>query len=123
LLFEFCRLLPWWKKWTYCNGLMTGYEDSDVIWWSVLNTWNNSNYNLLEFLSCSISPNIVRHYLNMIAISEDCIITDIFKSNCQYPVFQGNDRINSFLLTVAKNVNNIEILKYILDNFNYVKTR
>jgi len=115
-LFEFCRLLPWWKKWTYCNGLTS---DSNVTWWLVLNTWNNSNYKLLEFLSCSVSPNIVRHYLNMIATSEDCIL----KSNCKYPVIQGNDRINSFLLTVAKNVNNIEILKYILDNFDYVKPR
>jgi len=56
----------------------------------------------------------------MIATSEDCIL---IPSKCKYPIIQGNDRINGFLLTVAKNVNNIEILKYILDTFDYVKPR
>jgi len=95
-------------------------SDSNITWWSVLNTWNSSNYKLLEFLSCSVSPNIVRNYLNMINTSEQCILKS---SKCKYPIIQGNDRINGFLLTVAKNVNNIEILNYILDNFAYVKPR
>jgi len=45
-----------------------------------------------------VSPNIVRNYLNMIATSKDCIL----KSNCKYPIIQGNDRINGFLLTITK---------------------
>jgi len=94
-------------------------SNSNIILWSVLNTWNSYNYKLLEFLSCSISPNIVRNYLKIIATSENCIL----KSNCKYPIIQGNDRTSGFLLTVAKNVNNIEILNYILDNFDYVRPR
>jgi len=34
----------------------------------------------------------------MIVTLEDCIL----KSNCKYPIIQGNDCINGFLLTDAK---------------------
>jgi len=101
---------------------MTSEWHSNVIWWSIFDIWTvTSNNTLLEFLSCSRSFHIVRDYLNTI-VNTNCIYNQDI-SRCKYANIPVKERVNSFLLIVAKNVENSMILKYILDNFDNVKPR
>jgi len=46
------RILPGWKKWTYCHGLR---ESDDFIWFTVRNIFlNKPNYELLSYLACGL---------------------------------------------------------------------
>lgn len=118
-----CRLLPDWKKWTYCNSL--NYNDNDgehdhSIWWNIFDEWvNKGDSKLLEYLSCSESPDIIRNYFNIIANkSNNCGSRD-----CKNVRMQPIDRVNSFLHTVAKHAKNDELLEYILRNFTEIVPR
>jgi len=94
-------------------------SDSDSTWWSVFNIWTKtSNNKLLEFLSCSVSHYIIRNYLNIIANTSNCNAP-----NCKDANIPINERINNFLLIVAKNAHNSVILQYILNNFDKLKPR
>jgi len=97
------------------------YSYSDSIWWAVFDIWmKTSNNTLLEFLSCSVSPYIVRTYLKRISDTLNCT----FKvSRCKDKNNGVNELINGFLLTIAKNADNNEILQYILDDFDNTKPR
>jgi len=118
LFFKFYRLSPWWKKWIFFNGFKA--SDSISIWWSVFDIWSQtSNNKLLEFLSCSVSPYIVRNYLPIIANTSNCN----FNANCKDVNIPINERINNFLLIVAKHADNSVILQYILNNYDKLKPR
>jgi len=95
---------------------------SDNIWWTVFNIWTNaSNNRLLEVLSCSVSPNIVPTYLETIGSKSGCLPKK--GSKCKDKNNGVNERIISFLLTIAKNADNNKILEYILDNYDNIKPR
>jgi len=97
-------------------------SDSIVTLWSVFDVWiKTSNKQLLEFLSCSASPPIVRNYLDIIVNTSKICIFHV--SGCKDANIRVNERVNSFLLTVARNADNSVILKYILDNFDKIKPR
>ena len=93
--------MPWWEKWTYCNGLKSNTETDT--WLSVYNIYvtNMERYEpkYLEFLACS-------EYSSVIII--------ILINNYLKPV-------NSFLFTIAKHAKNNETLKYVLENFSKIK--
>jgi len=94
---------------------------SDTIWWEVYNIWTKTSDNtLLEFLSCSVSPYIVPTYLKIIGDTSNCTFKG---STCKDKNNGVNERINSFLLTIAKNADNNKILRYIFDDFDNIKPR
>ncbi|KAG5346782.1 AMPN Aminopeptidase, partial [Acromyrmex charruanus] len=99
------KILPWWKDWTFCKGLI---KASDFIWMKMLDiSKREHNKKILEYLTCSENLNIIRVYLNE--------MTDIS--------LEINDRVNIFLRIIAKHAKNIKILEYILNNFEKIKPR
>ena len=66
------------------------------------------NKKILEYLTCSENSNIIQIYLNKMT---DNVTLEI------------NDRVNIFLRIIAKHAKNIEILKYILENFEKIKPK
>ncbi|XP_011861657.1 PREDICTED: thyrotropin-releasing hormone-degrading ectoenzyme-like isoform X2 [Vollenhovia emeryi] len=97
------RILPGWKEWAYCNGILP----SDI-WWDVLNLWIKSRDNkLLEYLSCNGNSSIIINYLRFDTIVKGRIFN-----------VQPNDYVNSFLPTVAKHAKDDVILEYMLQNFS-----
>jgi len=87
----------------------------------VFNIWKKtSNNTLLEFLSCSVSPHIVPNYLKLIGNTSNCIF-DVLR--CKNENIRVNERIISFLLTIAKNANDYLTFQYILDDFDNIKSR
>ena len=110
------RLLPWWKKWTYCNGIRTE-KTLTGIWKTVLEKWiSDSDYKIFEFLTCIAHPNSIKEYLedkNLAIVSLKCNILN----------FRDIDRVNRFLFIIIKHAKNDEILEYILNNFENLKPR
>lgn len=105
--FVYCRILPWWKDWTFCKGLV---EADITVWMKVLEIYKTESDNkILEYLTCSEDPNIIRMYLEQ--ISTDNII------------LKDNDHINVFLHLIAKHAKNIDVFEYILENFEKIKPR
>jgi len=46
------RILPGWKKWTYCNGLR---ESDELVWFTVRNIFlSKHNHELLSYLVCGL---------------------------------------------------------------------
>jgi len=98
--------LPWWEDWTFCKGLI---KANDSIWMKMLDIYKKKyNKKILEYLTCSENSNIIQIYLNKIA---DNVTLKI------------NDNVNIFLRIIAKHAKNIEILEYILENFEKIKPR
>ncbi|XP_029162710.1 aminopeptidase N-like [Nylanderia fulva] len=102
------RLLPWWKEWTYCNGLMMTKEETT--WQSVYDIGlNKSDTKFLEYLACPEDTNLIKKYLT-------------FRQNIsteqEYP-----NHFNSFLHIITKHAKNQIILEYILDHFNEIKPK
>lgn len=99
-----CRILPWWEDWTFCNGLI---KANDSIWMKMLDiSKREHNKKILEYLTCSENSTIIQTYLNSIS---DNITLEI------------NVRVNIFLRIIAKHARNIEVLEYILENFEKIK--
>ncbi|XP_018344310.1 PREDICTED: aminopeptidase N-like, partial [Trachymyrmex septentrionalis] len=100
------KILPWWEDWTFCKGLI---KANDSIWMKVLEiSKKEHNKKILEYLTCSENSNIIQIYLNKMT---DNVTLEI------------NDRVNIFLRIIAKHAKNIEILKYILENFEKIKPK
>ncbi|KYN22305.1 Aminopeptidase N, partial [Trachymyrmex cornetzi] len=100
------KILPWWKEWTFCNGLI---KANGSTWMKMMDIFKRDHdIQILEYLTCSENPNIIQIYLNKITENMSLEI---------------NDRVNIFLRIIAKHAKNIEILKYILENFEKIKPR
>ncbi|XP_025263031.1 aminopeptidase N-like [Camponotus floridanus] len=56
------KLLPRWKRWTYCNGLKTADRDT---WNNVFNDYIKGNDTILECLAYSKNSEIIINYLNI----------------------------------------------------------
>ncbi|KYQ50501.1 Aminopeptidase N [Trachymyrmex zeteki] len=98
------KILPWWEDWTFCNGLI---KANDSIWMKMLDiSKREHNKKILEYLTCSENSTIIQTYLNSIS---DNITLEI------------NVRVNIFLRIIAKHARNIEVLEYILENFEKIK--
>jgi len=94
-------------------------SDSNVTWQIVFNMWiEEADDKLIEFLTCSVSPNILINYLNIINNpAKDCI------KQCKNANMLIKEHINRFFLIVAKRTRNMIILDYILRNFEKLKPR
>ncbi|XP_070155169.1 aminopeptidase N-like [Polyergus mexicanus] len=103
------NLLPWWKEWTYCNGLaMSGNN----IWDNVFNIYKNKTDNrYLKFLACSENIAIIQKYTTLIALKDCNRIT------------KDKDRVNSFHFIITKHAKNSLMLDYIFAYFERIVPR
>ncbi|XP_029176635.1 endoplasmic reticulum aminopeptidase 1-like [Nylanderia fulva] len=93
------RLLPWWKEWTYCNGLMININETT--WKSVYNAGlEKSDTKFSEYLACTQDANIIKDHLTLKYIN-------ITQREYQYLV-------NNFLHIITKHAKNPTILLKIM---------
>jgi len=98
---KYFRILPGWKEWTYCKGMMLANNETwnEVLHKTVLNN------KLLEFLACSENHIIIISYI-------DRLISGYF-TDVQH-------RIAIFHSIVARHAKNNLVLDYILQNFENI---
>ncbi|XP_029176356.1 uncharacterized protein LOC114944552 isoform X1 [Nylanderia fulva] len=103
------KLLPWWKEWTYCKGLMITTINNTT--WELVYTkgLKKSDSKFLEYLTCSEDINLIKKYLTL---------KQNISTAQKYP-----NSFNSFLHIITKHTKNPTILKYILDNFHEIKPK
>ncbi|XP_072744967.1 aminopeptidase N-like [Anoplolepis gracilipes] len=105
------KLLPGWKEWLYCKGLMSAERH---IWRMVKDNsagkYNNDRF--LEFLACA-SNKIMDEYLESI----------MFKHNKTYNETQIKRNMISFLFIIAKHAKHDNVFLNILENFDKLKPR
>ncbi|XP_050459318.1 aminopeptidase N-like isoform X2 [Cataglyphis hispanica] len=112
------KLLPWWKEWTYCNGLkISSYpdiiNDKNSTWWKVYHM-GKENFKILEYLACFEHPDFITDYLNMIGNDNE---TSSLKD------LRVQDRINCFLSTIAKHARKDKVLNFIINKFMEIKPK
>ncbi|XP_029156035.1 thyrotropin-releasing hormone-degrading ectoenzyme-like isoform X2 [Nylanderia fulva] len=102
------KLLPWWKEWTYCKGLMTTIDETT---WQLVYTkgLNKSDSKFLEYLACPEDFNLIKNYLT-------------FKQNISTKQDYPNP-FNSFLHIITKHAKNSTILQHILYNLHRIKPK
>ncbi|KAL6444220.1 hypothetical protein ACFW04_001860 [Cataglyphis niger] len=100
------KLLPWWKEWIYCKGLISA---NSSIWHKVVNiSMSKEKINRSsEFLACA-SNKIMDEYIELI----------MFKKNENLSEIDIKHRLNSFLVIIAKHAKYDNVLSNILRNFN-----
>ncbi|XP_072752506.1 aminopeptidase N-like [Anoplolepis gracilipes] len=105
------KLLPWWKEWIYCKGLILA-ESNDLrnVKEHLTKKYNNDRF--LEFLACA-SNEIMEEYLKSI----------MFKHNETYHKAQIKRNMISFLFIIAKHTKHDNVFLYILENFDKLKPR
>jgi len=102
--FEYCRIWPGWKEWTFCNGLKTAPDNT---WMQVFDIYlKKSDFSVLKFLSCSQKPSIILQYIRLMANMTN--VTAI-------------DHINSFCTIIARHAKNDLMLNMILGNLEDIK--
>ncbi|XP_025269946.1 aminopeptidase N-like [Camponotus floridanus] len=113
------KLLPEWKRWTYCNGLKMADRDT---WNIVFHNYIKGNDKMFECLTYSKNSEILINYLEM--ITHAVIISQISKPLYNQFHLQSIERayaLNaniflSFLERNTKRVNEIVILIVIINN-------
>jgi len=111
------RLLPGWKRWTYCNGLKTADPDT---WDKVFNDSMKEIYHAIsECLAYNENSEIIMNYIKMKAPN---IFVICWRN---LPCFQSKSMkqtktiiANIFLSTLAKNTKHM--LKNILNDFRSI---
>ncbi|XP_072749168.1 thyrotropin-releasing hormone-degrading ectoenzyme-like isoform X2 [Anoplolepis gracilipes] len=105
------KLLPWWKEWIYCKGLIL----TESLNWHYAKKHLTKNYNndrFLEFLACA-SSEIMEEYLESI----------MFKHNEIYNKTQIKRNMMSFFFIIAKHAKHNNVFLNILENFDNLKPR
>ncbi|XP_072767118.1 glutamyl aminopeptidase-like isoform X2 [Anoplolepis gracilipes] len=105
------KLLPWWKEWIYCKGLILA-ESLNWHYAKIRLTKNYNNDKFLELLACA-SSEIMEEYLESI----------MFKQNKTYNETQIKRNIISFLFIIAKHTKHDNVFLDILENFDKLKPR
>ncbi|XP_029155147.1 uncharacterized protein LOC114928225 [Nylanderia fulva] len=103
------RLLPWWKTWTYCRGLMITTRDETTFESVYTIGVKKADYKFSEYLACIGDTDFIKYYL----------------SYKQYNNTKQENRflVNTFLHFITKHAKNPIILQYIFDNFNEIKPK
>ncbi|XP_025266181.1 glutamyl aminopeptidase-like isoform X2 [Camponotus floridanus] len=116
-------LLPWWKEWTYCQGLK-------LLNYSLSNSLNEDSHlcrvyrlekekfetKILKYLSCPEDSQFIKAALN--PIKNDSITSIMFLED-----FSDKDYINYFLFTIAKHARNPVVLDIILEKLENIRPR
>ncbi|KAL6255315.1 hypothetical protein P5V15_013655 [Pogonomyrmex californicus] len=95
------KLLPWWKEWTYCNGIVTA---KSLLWSKVfrkLNLETEPDYAVLKALTCCQNSHLIEIYLQTVE-SEYNLIKYI------------KSQIYGFFYNIARNAKRSEIFDYLL---------
>ncbi|XP_029156065.1 leucyl-cystinyl aminopeptidase-like isoform X2 [Nylanderia fulva] len=103
-------LLPWWREWTYCRGLMKTMINDVTTRTSVYTIgFETNDSKFLEYLACIEDIDFIKDYLN-------------YK---QYTYTKQDDQFLAyiFLHIITKHAKNPIILTYLLDNFNELKPK
>ncbi|XP_029166522.1 aminopeptidase N-like [Nylanderia fulva] len=99
------KLMPWWKEWTFCNGLMTTNNKT----WRSMYTMelDISDTKFEEYLACLEDINIIIDYLKYKSIN----------------IQKFRYLLYNFLYIIAKHVKNPTFLDYLLHNFLEIKPK
>jgi len=109
-LSKYHRILPKWKDWIYCKGLMNA---DNYTLYNVTNVWlTKSDYKLLSYLACS-PPNFILQLLYR--------LSDHFKQYEIQNIATIRFYINIFHSIIVKHANNNYVVKNILLNLNRIK--
>jgi len=112
--------LPWWKEWTYCQGLKVLFHslsNEDSPWWKVYYLGKEKfKTKFLKFLACPENSEFIKDYLNL--IKNDSTTSVKFLKD-----FSDQDYINYFLLTIAKHARNPVVLNFTLQNLENIKPK
>ncbi|XP_025261875.1 aminopeptidase N-like isoform X2 [Camponotus floridanus] len=112
-------LLPWWKEWTYCQGLkMLNYSlsNKDSFRWRVYLENEKFKTKFLKYLSCPAYSQFINPYLNL--IKNDSTTSIMF-----FKDFSDKNYINYFFLTIAKHARKPVVLDFILENLENIRPR
>ncbi|XP_029679399.1 aminopeptidase N-like [Formica exsecta] len=108
-------LFPWWKEWTYCEGLKL---TDRYTWWSLVHTllekdsYIQKTNKTLEMLACPQDLNIIKEYLKLITFNI---------KNPNLLKIEQFENIHIFHSIVAKHSNDFGILEHIFSNFFGIK--
>ncbi|XP_029156058.1 aminopeptidase N-like [Nylanderia fulva] len=106
------KLLPWWKEWTYCNGLKITTKNETT--WELMHTigLEKSDTKFFEYLACPEDINLIKKYLDDIRYKQ----YNSTEQKYQY-------HLNGFFHIITKHAKNPIILEYILDHFNEIRPK
>ncbi|XP_050456426.1 aminopeptidase N-like isoform X2 [Cataglyphis hispanica] len=103
------KILPWWKEWTYCNGLK---KASDSTWTDMLHFWQETRDDIiLKSLTCSDEFRTIQVFLTLIGRESSVLNLHL------------RDRINTYFFIIAKHARKNEVLDEILKSLKKVKPR
>ncbi|XP_077272183.1 aminopeptidase N-like isoform X2 [Temnothorax americanus] len=104
-------LLPWWRKWTYCNGLAVA---DDVTLWHYMKTFiNEKDTKMFKFLACSKKPIFILR--TFIALMKSKPYNGYSLINKNYIVL--------FHDIVMRHARNDTVLDNILNNWDKIKPK
>ncbi|XP_029176347.1 aminopeptidase N-like [Nylanderia fulva] len=105
------KLLPWWKEWTYCKGLIITTKNET---WELMHTkgLEKSDTKFFEYLACPEDINLIKKYLDDIRYKQ----YNSTEQKYQYHSY-------GFLHIITKHAKNQIILEYILDHFNEIRPK
>jgi len=112
--------LPFWKEWTYCEGLKVLFyslNNKYSLWWEIYHHGKQKfRIKFLKFLACTEDSQFIKDYLNL--IKNDSTTSIMFLKD-----FSDQDYINYFLLTIAKHAKNPVVLDFTLQNLENIKPK
>ncbi|XP_024868173.1 aminopeptidase N-like [Temnothorax curvispinosus] len=102
-------LLPWWRKWTYCDGLAVA---DDVTLWFYMKTFiDEKDTKMFKYLACSNKPIfILRTFI-------------VMRSNPNRYFLISKNYVDLFHYIVMRHARNNTILDYILNNWDETKPK
>jgi len=117
-LFRNNKLLPWWKKWTYCNGLAVA---DDITLKKVFNIsldefLTEKDTRKLEYLACSNEHSYIFSFIKKIKSRSS---SEHFLNSKQVI----KDYINLFQHIIVRHAKNNSLLDYLLSNWEKVKPK
>ncbi|XP_032690867.1 uncharacterized protein LOC116853783 [Odontomachus brunneus] len=109
------KILPWWKEWIYCAGMM---DASPYLWNQFLGDQSGiySQENL-TYLACTEHENLPFHYLNLLWTLKHGQLK-ILNSVCTDPEKSYEIIFTVYRSFVKKHARKNAVLKYILDHYS-----
>ncbi|EFN78359.1 Aminopeptidase N [Harpegnathos saltator] len=101
-------ILPWWKDWVYCAGLM---KTNNTIWNRVQNNIKHgNNLDMLYNLACNDNNDMITNLLT----------ADIFKTDNEWLYLNNEQQRKLYQAILKKHARKDKILDFILKNFDYI---